>query len=113
MATVFSHTHFCPTCNDMWKCVSWKCEGENGERTLPTLPCQRTDSEPAFPAASEEAPERPTPIPQVCSQGTSKGDKVGTSQDVACSNRRALFSLLDMSAGTMLLVLRQLIPRHR
>jgi len=35
MATVFSHIHFCPTCNDTWTCVSWVCEEEDGE-----LACQ-------------------------------------------------------------------------
>jgi len=31
MATIFSHIHFCPTCNDTWTCVSWVCEEEGGE----------------------------------------------------------------------------------
>jgi hypothetical protein len=34
MATVFSHIHFCPRCNDTWTCVSWVCEEEDdGELT--------------------------------------------------------------------------------
>lgn len=38
MATVLSHIHFCPNCNDTWKCVSWMCEEEGGE--LICHPCR-------------------------------------------------------------------------
>jgi len=47
MATVLSHIHFCPTCHDTWKCVSWVCEQEDGDLTC--LPCRvksRDESEP-------------------------------------------------------------------
>ena len=38
MATVFSHIHFCPQCNDTWKCVSWVCEEEDADLTC--QPCR-------------------------------------------------------------------------
>ena len=31
MATVFSHMHFCPICNDLWRCVCWVCEDEGDD----------------------------------------------------------------------------------
>jgi|SRR5215469_3218536 len=38
MATVLSHIHFCPRCNNTWKGVSWVCEQEDGE--LICQPCR-------------------------------------------------------------------------
>jgi hypothetical protein len=33
MATVITHIHFCPRCDDTWTCVSWVCQEEDGELT--------------------------------------------------------------------------------
>ena len=32
MATIFSHVHFCPACNEMWTCVCWMCEEEQDDQ---------------------------------------------------------------------------------
>ena len=57
MATIFSHTHFCPMCNDTWKCVSWVCEEEDGHLACPSCRAKTCDEcEPAQTIAKKRYP---------------------------------------------------------
>lgn len=34
MAVVVSHVHFCPSCDELWKCVQWFCGQEEWDELL-------------------------------------------------------------------------------
>ena len=44
MATVLSHAHFCPACDELWKCVQWFCAQEDCDDLL-CKACDQMESE--------------------------------------------------------------------
>ena len=56
MATVLSHVHFCPACDESWTCVLWKCPHEGDE--LLCAFCQEKEPEPKADAFSLAITER-------------------------------------------------------